>query len=153
MDPSFRWGDEIERKILMAGLFTFILIVQTVIAVSLISLILMQRSEGGGLAGGGSPAGMMSARGASDFLTRGTSILATLFVALSIVLAALAAGQRTERAIDPSLAAPASAPAPGAPVQPIPGQVPGAVPGLQPAPQAAPPAAAPVPGQPAGNSQ
>ena len=54
---------------------------------SLITLILMQRSEGGGLAGGGSPAGMMSARGASDFLTRGTAILATIFVALSIVLA------------------------------------------------------------------
>ena len=51
----------------MSGFFTFILIVQTLVAVSLISLILAQRSEGGGLAGGGSPAGMMSARGASDF--------------------------------------------------------------------------------------
>ncbi len=139
----------------MAGLFTFILIVQTLVAVSLITLILMQRSEGGGLAGGGSPAGMMSARGASDFLTRGTAILATAFVALSIVLAALAAGQRSGRAIDPSLAAPPAGTAPAAPAAPIPGQAPlGSVPGLQPAPKAAPaPAPAPAPAQPAGNSQ
>jgi preprotein translocase subunit SecG len=140
----------------MAGLFTFILIVQTLVAVSLITLILMQRSEGGGLAGGGSPAGMMSARGASDFLTRGTAILAAAFVALSIVLAALAAGQRSGREIDPSLARPPAGTAPAAPSVPIPGQTPvGTVPGLQPAPKAAPAPtpAAPVPGQPAGNAQ
>ena len=70
------------------GLFTFLLILQSLIASLLIIIILMQRSEGGGLAGGGSPAGMMSARGAADFLTRGTAILATVFVALSIILAA-----------------------------------------------------------------
>jgi preprotein translocase subunit SecG len=84
-------------------LFTFLLIVQTIIATVLIILILMQRSEGGGLAGGGSPAGMMSARGASDFLTRGTAILATVFVVLSIALAGLAANQGGPRDIDPSL--------------------------------------------------
>jgi preprotein translocase subunit SecG len=123
----------------MAGFFTFILIVQTLVAVSLITLILMQRSEGGGLAGGGSPAGMMSARGASDFLTRGTAILATAFVALSILLAAMAAGRRSGPVIDPGLATPA-------PAQPaVPGEAaPGAIPGLQPAPKAA-PAPAPVP--------
>jgi preprotein translocase subunit SecG len=86
----------------MSGFFTFILIVQTMVAVALISLILAQRSEGGGLAGGGSPAGMMSARGASDFLTRGTAILATIFVVLSILLAGLAAGQRGS-SVDASL--------------------------------------------------
>jgi len=97
------------------GLFTFLLIVQTLVAIVMISVILMQRSEGGGLAGGGSPAGMMSARGAADFLTRTTAVAATLFVALSIVLAAVAAGQRGPRTIDPSLmekapGAPATAP-------------------------------------------
>ncbi|MEA3013471.1 MAG: preprotein translocase subunit SecG [Sphingomonadales bacterium] len=103
----------------MSGFFTFVLIVQTLVAVTLIALILMQRSEGGGLAGGGSPAGMMSARGASDFLTRGTAILATIFVALSILLAGLAAGQRGGSGPSAALqrkAAPASAPAtPAAP--------------------------------------
>jgi preprotein translocase subunit SecG len=103
-------------------MFTFLLIVQTMVAIAMITMILMQRSEGGGLAGGGSPAGMMSARGAADFLTRSTSILATVFVALSIALAAVAAGERAPRSIDPSLVkqAPATAPAP---VQPF---VPGA---------------------------
>lgn len=99
----------------MSGFFTFVLIVQTLVAVGMISLILMQRSEGGGLAGGGSPAGMMSARGASDFLTRGTSILATVFICLSILLAGLAAGQRTSSGVQATNApatAPASAPAP-----------------------------------------
>jgi len=128
----------------MAGLFTFVLIVQTLVAVSLITLILMQRSEGGGLAGGGSPAGMMSARGASDFLTRGTAILATVFVSLSIVLAAMAAGRRAGPVIDPGLARPI-------PAQPAPtGPVPGTIPGLEPAPKAAP---APVPAQPPAGNQ
>jgi preprotein translocase subunit SecG len=127
----------------MAGLFTFILIVQTLVAVSLITLILMQRSEGGGLAGGGSPAGMMSARGASDFLTRGTAILATAFVALSIVLAAMAAGRRGGPDIDPSLANPT--PAAPVPSGAIPGQAPAPIPGLAPATKAPPaPAQAPA---------
>ena len=101
----------------MSGFFTFVLIVQTLVAVTLIALILMQRSEGGGLAGGGSPAGMMSARGASDFLTRGTAILATVFVALSILLAGLAAGQRSGSGPAASLQKTAPAPA-GAPANP-----------------------------------
>lgn len=94
-------------------MFTFLLIVQTIVAVVMITVILMQRSEGGGLAGGGSPAGLMTARGAADFLTRTTAISATIFVALSILLAAIAAGQRAPRRIDPSLVrqTPASAPA------------------------------------------
>jgi preprotein translocase subunit SecG len=119
------------------ALFTFLLILQTMIAVLLIALILMQRSEGGGLAGGGSPAGMMSARGAADFLTRGTAILATVFVALSILLAALAASQRGAHVIDPNLARPAAPAAPAA-GQPLTGPAPGAAPGTAPAAPAAP---------------
>ena len=94
-------------------MFKFLLIVQTIVAVVMITVILMQRSEGGGLAGGGSPAGLMTARGAADFPTRTTAISATIFVALSIVLAAIAAGERAPRRIDPSLAwqTPATAPA------------------------------------------
>ena len=112
------------------GLFTFLLIVQTLVAVLMITVILMQRSEGGGLAGGGSPSGMMSARGAADFLTRSTAILATVFVALSILLAGVAAGQRAPRSIDPTLLdqtpPPAGAPAEqqSSPFTPAPGAVP-----------------------------
>jgi preprotein translocase subunit SecG len=72
------------------SLFLFLTVVQALIAAALVGVILIQRSEGGGLGVGGSPSGLMSARGAADFLTRSTAILATLFVLLSIVLAALA---------------------------------------------------------------
>ena len=84
-------------------MFTFLLVVQAVIAAALVTVILMQRSEGGGLGMGGSPSGLMSARGAADFLTRATAVLATLFVLLSVGLAVLAATNRTQ-AIDTSLA-------------------------------------------------
>ncbi len=119
----------------MSGLFTFILIVQAFIALAMITVILMQRSEGGGFAGGGSPSGLMTARGASDFLTRSTSILATIFVGLSIILAGLAANTGGPRVIDPNLARQA----PAGPAQP---QQPFTLPGT---PQAAPTEQAPAP--------
>ena len=81
----------------------------------------MQKSEGGGLTSGGSPSGLMSARGAADFLTRSTAILATAFVVLSILLAVLAASRHSTR-IDatlqkeaPPISAPLTAPLPAAP--------------------------------------
>ena len=75
-------------------MFTFLLIVQTLVAAALVAVILMQRSEGGGLGVGGSSAGFMTARGAADFLTRATAILGGLFIVLSIV----ARGDRRRRA-------------------------------------------------------
>ena len=84
-------------------LFQFLLVVHFVIALGLVTVVLMQRSEGGGLGMGGSPAGLMSARGAADFLTRATSILGGLFIALSILLAVLAAQNRVAK-VDPTLA-------------------------------------------------
>jgi preprotein translocase subunit SecG len=85
------------------SLFLFLTVIQAIIAAGLVGVVLMQRSEGGGLGIGGSPSGMMSARGAADFLTRATKWLAVLFVALSIVLAALAVNQTGGRTIDDSL--------------------------------------------------
>ena len=73
------------------GIFHFLIVVQAIVAASLVGVILMQRSEGGGLGMGGSPSGLMSARGAADFLTRMTTILATVFIVLSISLAFVAA--------------------------------------------------------------
>ncbi len=72
------------------SLFLFLTVVQAIIAAAMIGTILMQRSEGGGLGIGGNPGGMMSARGAADFLSRATKWLAVTFVALSIALAAVA---------------------------------------------------------------
>ena len=84
-------------------MFPFLLVVHALIAAALVTVILMQRSEGGGLGMGGSPSGLMSARGAADFLTRMTGILATAFVGLSIVLAVLASTHRSV-SVDTSLA-------------------------------------------------
>ena len=85
-------------------MFAFLLIVQTIVAVSLIGVILMQRSEGGGLGVGGSSSGFMTARGAADFLTRATSVLGGTFIVLSIVMAAIAGATRQPAKIDTSLA-------------------------------------------------
>jgi preprotein translocase subunit SecG len=134
-------------------MFLFLLIVQTLVAIGLISVILMQRSEGGGLTGGGSPSGLMTARGAADFLTRATTILATIFVVLSIVLAAIAAQTAGPRTIDPNIAKqqpqvptssgqlPSAQPAPTAPAQ---APAPGTIPTLQPQQQAPAQPAAPA---------
>jgi len=98
-------------------MFTFLLVVQAIIAACLVTVILMQRSEGGGLGVGGSPSGFMSARGAADFLTRSTTVLASLFVGLSIVLAIIASVKHAPTDIDTSLVkqAPATSSAPQAP--------------------------------------
>jgi preprotein translocase subunit SecG len=85
-------------------MFAFLLIVQSLIAIALIGVILMQRSEGGGLGVGGSSSGFMTARGAADFLTRSTSVLGGAFIVLSIVMAAIAGTTRTPVKIDTSLA-------------------------------------------------
>ncbi len=85
------------------GLFHFLLAVFAIVAASLVGVILMQRSEGGGLGMGGSPSGLMSARGAGDFLTRTTAILATLFVVLAIALAFVSAKRGTPGTVDETL--------------------------------------------------
>jgi preprotein translocase subunit SecG len=85
-------------------MFTFLLILQTLIAAALVGVILMQRSEGGGLGVGGSSAGFMTARGAADFLTRSTAVLGGVFIVLSIVMAAIAGVSRESSKIDTSLA-------------------------------------------------
>ena len=92
-------------------IFTFLLVVQALVAAALVGVILMQRSEGGGLGMGGSPAGLMSARGAADFLTRTTSILAMIFIGLSILLAVLAATRNAAK-VQGQAATSQTAPAP-----------------------------------------
>lgn len=86
------------------GLFHFLIILQGIVAAALVGIILMQRSEGGGLGmGGGSPSGLMSARGAADFMTRTTTFLAITFVSLSVALAFVAAQQGGTSTLDESL--------------------------------------------------
>ena len=106
--------------------FLFLTVVQALVGALLVAVILMQKSEGGGLGVGGNPSGLMSARGAADFLTRATAVLATLFVGLSIVLAALAVGASSGRKIDTSLdrTVPAAAPLTADPLAPAAGAAP-----------------------------
>ena len=72
-------------------MISILLIIQLFVTVALIGIVLIQRSEGGGL-GLGSGQGMgsfMTGRGTANLLTRTTAVLATLFMALSLVLALL----------------------------------------------------------------
>ena len=94
---------------------TFLLVVHILLALALIGVILMQRSEGGALGiGGGGGGGFMTARGQANLLTRTTAILATLFIASSILLAILAGGPSKPRSILDS----APTATPGAPAEP-----------------------------------
>lgn len=70
-------------------LLHFLLGVLIVVGVALTVIILFQRSEGGALGMGGGGGQFMSARGASDLLTRTTQVLAGLFFVLSLVITIL----------------------------------------------------------------
>tara|TARA_Y100000590_G_scaffold166491_1_gene190644 strand:+ start:110 stop:412 length:303 start_codon:yes stop_codon:yes gene_type:complete len=64
----------------------FILILNIVLAVILVVIILLQKSEGGALGLGVSQDSFISSRSAGNFLTRATAIIATLFIISSISL-------------------------------------------------------------------
>jgi preprotein translocase subunit SecG len=86
---------------------TVLLVLFLIVTLALIGVILVQRSEGGGL-GVGSSQGMgsfMSGRGTANLLTRTTAILGTAFFVLALALAMLGKGQAPRGSI---LDAPAS---------------------------------------------
>lgn len=123
------------------SLFLFLTVIQALVAAALVAVVLMQRSEGGGLGIGSSPGGAFGARGAADFLTRSTKWLAIAFVALSIVLAALAVRESRVDGVTSTL----DRDVPAAAQPDILGGDPAAVPPPLPAaPAAAPSAAAPA---------
>ncbi|RWH81176.1 MAG: preprotein translocase subunit SecG [Mesorhizobium sp.] len=68
---------------------TVLIVVHLMVVLALVGVVLLQRSEGGGLGiGGGS--GFMTARGAANALTRATAILAAAFFATSLTLSIVA---------------------------------------------------------------
>ncbi|MEE2997475.1 MAG: preprotein translocase subunit SecG [Pseudomonadota bacterium] len=97
-----------------------ILIVHLLLALALVAVVLLQRSEGGALGmGGGTMGGMMSTRGTANLLTRATAVLAACFIATSLTLAIMSSSNRAPKSI---LDRPGSAPpAPSAPAAPAPG--------------------------------
>jgi len=64
----------------------FILVIDIILALLLIGLVLLQKSEGGALGLGASQDSFVSSRSASNFLTKATTVIATLFIITSISL-------------------------------------------------------------------
>jgi len=64
----------------------FILVINIILAILLIGVILLQRSEGGALGLGVSQDNFVSSRSAGSFLTKTTAIIAALFIITSISL-------------------------------------------------------------------
>ena len=103
---------------------TVVLIIHIMLALGLIGVVLLQRSEGGALGmGGGGGGGFMSGRGAANFLTRVTAGLAAAFFATSLVLSIMAAQPGARPSLldtpipgaPPGTSRPTQAPPPAAP--------------------------------------
>ena len=130
---------------------TVLLIIHLFVTLALIGVVLIQRSEGGGL-GIGSSQGMgsfMSGRGTANLLTRTTAVLAAMFMALSLTLALLNRGTTGVSRSILDTPAPTSIPSGSAPAGSVPsglapsGQAPSGTPATGSTPAAPPPPAAP----------
>ena len=98
-------------------------VLQVFLAIGLIGVVLLQRSEGGGLGIGssGGAGSFMSVRGTANFLTRMTAILAALFMSPCLILALLAKPNTAPKSIfDSPTPAGTTAPAPVTPGPAIP---------------------------------
>ncbi|MBA4749481.1 MAG: preprotein translocase subunit SecG [Alphaproteobacteria bacterium] len=96
---------------------TALLIVHIVLAILMIGLVLLQKSEGGALGMGGGPGGFMSTRGTANLLTRATGILAGLFFASTLGLAILFKGGQAPKSLLDNLKAEPTTEAPLVPGQ------------------------------------
>jgi preprotein translocase subunit SecG len=104
-----------------------LIVAHILIAVSLVGVVLLQKSEGGALGiGGGGMSGFMTGRSTANLLTRATAILAALFMTTSVLLVVLSNRERTPPSIvdrgAPAMpampAAPLAPPIPAAPAAP-----------------------------------
>ena len=124
-----------------------ILTIHLILALLLIGVVLLQRSEGGGLGMGGGANGAVSARGSATALTKLTWIFAISFIITSMTLTVLAArGGSNSSVVDAVAGDAATAPAAEeAPTNPaLSGDL--TAPGAEDAPAAPPPASAPADG-------
>src|SRR5262250_2280537 len=95
-------------------------IVHVLIALALIGVIMLQKSEGGALGmGGGGMSGFMTGRSTANLLTRTTAILAVLFMVTSLSLVWFSNRDHAPRSII-AQAAPSAPTAPAAPPSPVP---------------------------------
>ncbi len=93
---------------------TVLIVVHLLIVIALAGVVMLQRSEGGGLGAGASPSAFMSGRGQTNLLSRTTAILGAGFFATSLALAVVATRSAPTT---PALLAPAAS-QPGAPSAP-----------------------------------
>ncbi|NQU61060.1 MAG: preprotein translocase subunit SecG [Rhodospirillales bacterium] len=105
-----------------------ILVIHLILAIALVGIVLLQRSEGGALGmggggggGGGGMAGFMTGRATADMLTRTTAIIAACFMITSMTLAILANNDRGAGSIldKPAPAAPTAPAKPAEPSVPL----------------------------------
>src|SRR3954463_9232169 len=79
---------------------TVVILIHLMIVLAMVGLVLIQKSEGGGLGlGGGSGGGFMSNPGTANVLARATGILAAMFFATSLFLSIRASFDRKPRTI------------------------------------------------------
>ena len=72
-----------------------LLVINIVLALILVSLILLQKSEGGALGIGVSQENFMLSRSAGSFMTKATAIVATLFIICSLALTIISRAELT----------------------------------------------------------
>ncbi len=96
-----------------------IIVIHLMIVLAMIGVVLLQKSEGGGLGMGGG-GGFLTSRGTANVLTRTTAILAMGFFVTSLLLSILAGLDRKPRSIIQNTAAPSAPAAPGNPAAPPP---------------------------------
>jgi preprotein translocase subunit SecG len=120
-------------------MIVLLFVVHVFIAIALIGVVLLQKSEGGALGmGGGGMSGFMTGRSTANLLTRTTAVLAGLFFLTSIALVMLSnAGRAPRSLVDEAPSGPLAPLAPAAPQVPaLPGAPPPSLPGQPSAPLA-----------------
>jgi len=76
-----------------------ILVLNITLAILLVAIILLQKSEGGALGIGVSQDSFISSRSAGNFLTKATAIIATLFIVTSILLTIISKEEFTSSSV------------------------------------------------------
>jgi preprotein translocase subunit SecG len=90
---------------------TVIIVIHLMVVLAMTGLVLLQKSEGGGLGMGGG-GGFLTSRGTSNVLSRSTAILAAVFFATSLTLSILAGIDRKPTSILTPSGPPTGQPAP-----------------------------------------
>jgi preprotein translocase subunit SecG len=97
-------------------MLTVIVVIHLMLVVAMIGVVLLQKSEGGGLVS--STSGFLTGRGTANVLTRTTALLAAGFFVTSLMLSYIASYERKPASIIHS-GAPAGSEAPGSPAPPL----------------------------------